>query len=201
VYIKSYLAPDRSIRLEDVMQWFYLGLAITLAVVVLAIGARLVFPRREASADEPLPWTALQKRSCIALALGVVGMVTLVAVFAVRGLDSYDRDASTRVAVYLLMLLGMGTGLAIMPRSIRGARRPWVDERDLRILERAPAFQGVAVIAVLAVWMIGLTEAFHDAGAIPVVFPSLIFFSAVYVHVVALALGILIGYRRGIEDA
>lgn len=183
------------------MEWFYLGLAITLAVVVLAIGGRFAFPRRERSTDEPLPWTALQKRAWIALALGVAGMVAMVAVFTIRGLESYDRDASTRGTVYLLLLLGMGTGLSITPRSIRGARRSWVDERDLRIVERAPAFQGVAVLAVLAAWMIGLTEVFHDAGAIPIVFPSLIFFSAVYVHVVALAFGILIGYRRGIEDA
>ena len=89
----------------------------------------------------------------------------------------------------------------VVPRNWRGEPRRWADERDLRVFERAPAIQGVAVLIALAVWTVLLTEAFYSAGAIPIVFPSLIFLSIFFVHLVSVSFAILIAYRRGAREA
>ncbi len=44
--------------------------------------------------------------------------------------------------------------------------------------------------------MIGLVEHFHSAGAVPLFYMYLIFWSCLIVNLMALPIGILIGYRR-----
>ena len=71
-----------------------------------------------------------------------------------------------------------------------------LDERDRAILARAPAGQAAAMLVVLAVWMIALTESFRGEPGIPGVFLNLIFWSCLLVSLLASNVGILIGYRR-----
>jgi hypothetical protein len=77
------------------------------------------------------------------------------------------------------------------------SRKPsQVDERDRLIMAKAPRVQWLAVIFTLVAWVIALTESYHDAGQIPVIFLYLIFMSILIVSSVAQSVGILIGYWR-----
>ena len=80
-------------------------------------------------------------------------------------------------------------------------KRGGLDERDRRIVDRAPAFQGLLMILVLAAWVLGLGEAYHDPGAVPVVYLNLIFGSTLLMHALGMSLGIIVGYRRSNVDA
>jgi hypothetical protein len=53
-----------------------------------------------------------------------------------------------------------------------------------------------AVLLTLAAWMIGLTEVYWDKGQIPIVFPNLMFYSAIVVNIVFASAGTLIAYWR-----
>jgi len=53
----------------------------------------------------------------------------------------------------------------------------------------------------LVVWSIALTEIYWDQGQIPVIFPYLIVMSCLIVNILAMSVGILIGYwRMGSHD-
>ena len=185
------------------MNWPYTLLAGAAAGAVLLLLHRLyrAAPPLLDETGEPLPLTALQRRSWLALALGLVASIAFVAVLWSGGLELYDRSAGVRLAVYALLGVGVAVHSLVVPRTLRGELRSWIDERDLRILERAPAVQGLAVLVVLAGWAIGLTETYMSSGAIPIVFPSLIFLSALLVHNVSISLAVLLGYRRALRDA
>ncbi len=177
------------------MAGWYAGIAIVVGLLVVGVGGS-VLVGRGGPRGERLPVTVLQKRAWIGLVAGLLTLFAGVVLFAVRGLDRYDDDPATRFAVYALLFVGAATHFFVVPRTPGGKPRRGVDERDLSIFERAPAIQGVAVLVVLAAWAIGLTESFDEVGAIPIVFPSLIFLSAFLVHLVSLSLAILLGYRR-----
>jgi hypothetical protein len=53
-----------------------------------------------------------------------------------------------------------------------------------------------AVFIALAVWCIGLTEAYWERGAIPVFYPYLMFWTIYAVGILAWSVGVLVGYRR-----
>ncbi|MBN2186898.1 MAG: hypothetical protein JW732_05545 [Dehalococcoidia bacterium] len=63
-------------------------------------------------------------------------------------------------------------------------------------MAKTPRVQWLTVIFSLVAWVIALTESYHDAGQIPVIFLYLIFMSIINVSSVAQSVGILIGYRR-----
>jgi hypothetical protein len=71
-----------------------------------------------------------------------------------------------------------------------------VDERDLVILNRSGAGVGGAMMAVMAVWMIALVEAYNDTGMVPSYYLYLVFWSLVMTNVIASLAGILLAYRR-----
>ena len=62
-------------------------------------------------------------------------------------------------------------------------------------MDKAAQMQLVAIFFSLGGWCIALTEIYHDAGQIPVVFASLILISVLIINSLAQSLGILIGYR------
>ena len=71
-----------------------------------------------------------------------------------------------------------------------------VDERDRAILSGSSGLQSGAVLTTLVVWVIGLTESFHAVGAVPLYYLNLVFWSCLVVNLLALPLGVLLGYRR-----
>lgn len=71
-----------------------------------------------------------------------------------------------------------------------------LDERDSAIPSGSHAGVGGAMMAVLAIWMIALTESFQETHLVPSYFLYLIFWTCVMTNVVASIAGILLGYRR-----
>ena len=72
-----------------------------------------------------------------------------------------------------------------------------VDEREETIVSRASLVQPPAILIALAIWMVSLSERFHDAGAVPVVYLYLMFGSVILVMMIAQSLGVLLGHWMG----
>jgi hypothetical protein len=142
--------------------------------------------------------TPLQKRAWFGLAIGVVMVAAILAVFIVKGVAAYDEDKGMRLIV---MGLFVG-GLALYALTFSFTRRKsgqegvWRDERGEVIMRKAVNVQLWAVIISLVVWMIVLSEIYWDQGQMPVIFLFLIAMSSLIVNMLAQAIGILIGYRR-----
>jgi FtsH-binding integral membrane protein len=122
----------------------------------------------------------------------------MVAVFVMRGVTAFDEDVGMRAIVYSLFAAGILAYVAMMYITGWRMSRDGViqDERDRLILRRVPAYQMLAVLFTLALWMVALTETYGEEGQIPIVFPYLIFFSAVVVNIVFASAGTLIAYWR-----
>ena len=142
--------------------------------------------------------TPQQRRAWYGLAIGIVWTLSMVALFVVKGATTFDEDAGMRFTAYALFLAGILAYAAMMYVTGRKMARDGViqDERDRLILRRVPVYQMLAVLATLAIWMVVLTETYWDEGQIPIVFPNLIFFSAIVVNFVFASAGTLIAYWR-----
>jgi uncharacterized membrane protein len=140
--------------------------------------------------------TPQQKRAWYGLAIGIIWSLALVAVFVAKGATAFDEDTAMRFTVYGLFIAGVLAYVAMM--YITGWRMrkqgPIMDERDRMILRKVPVYQMGAVIVTLAAWSVILTEVYHDQGQVPVVFPNLMFFSAIIVNIVFASAGTLIAY-------
>ncbi|HJP31015.1 MAG TPA: hypothetical protein QGF95_10715 [Candidatus Latescibacteria bacterium] len=174
----------------------YIGIGVlALGGLVLIYYIRHRGPTLEAI--DGLPMTRLQRRAWWSLALSLVFTGALVLLFTTRGVQAYDSDSSLRFLVYGLFICPLLANLLIDPFGLPdrdGSGQS--DERDVRVLERAPRVQSVAMILTLAVWMICLSLGYHDTGAIPMIFIYLIFFSALLANGLGLSLGIILGYRK-----
>ncbi len=142
--------------------------------------------------------TPQQKRAWYGLAIGIVWSLALVAVFVARGATAFDKDAGMRVTVYLLFIAGILAYVAMLYITGWRMRRQGVimDERDRMILRKVPGYQMFAVLITLAAWAVSLNEIYWDQGQIPVVFPFLMFYSAIVVNIVFASAGTLIAYWR-----
>ena len=141
----------------------------------------------------------LQKRAWYALALGIAFTIAIVAVFIIKGgVTAYSEYQGMRLIVAILFVgfLALYGIVLFTTRPGRGQVKVVMDERDSAVVRRALYVQLWAVIISLVVWAIALTEIYWDQGHIPVIFPYLIFGSALIVNALAQAVGILIGYRR-----
>jgi len=142
--------------------------------------------------------TSLQRRALVSLVVGLVWTAVLVALFVSRGgVEAFASDDSTRVLLSVLfVLMLLFTGFFGVPWKARKGPGSDVDERDLSVLQRATQAQLVAVMLTLAGWVIALTECYWDEGAVPVVWPNLMLYSALIASALGQSLGVLIGYRR-----
>ena len=142
--------------------------------------------------------TPLQKRAWAGLGIGVILSAAILAVLIINGATSfYDDDVMRWIVTGLIV--GMLVSWAIMLAPIfrgTGPAKALYDERDEAVIRRASTAQLWGIIGSLVVWAIALTEIYWDEGAIPIVFPYLIFWSIMIVNTLAQAIGILIGYRR-----
>jgi hypothetical protein len=142
--------------------------------------------------------TPQQRRAWYGLAIGIVWTLSMVALFVVRGATTFYEDTGMRFTAYAVFFAGILAYVAMMYITGRKMARNGViqDERDRLILRRVPVYQMLAVILTLAVWMIALTETYEEEGQIPIVFPNLIFFSAIVVNMVFASAGTLIAYWK-----
>jgi MFS family permease len=142
--------------------------------------------------------TPQERRAWYGLAIGIAWTLSMVAVFVMRGVTAFDEDVGMRVIVYILFAAGILAYVAMVYITGWRMSRNGViqDERDKLILRRVPVYQMFAVLFTLAIWMVALTETYDEEGQIPIVFPYLIFFSAVVVNIVFASAGTLIAYWR-----
>lgn len=142
--------------------------------------------------------TPQQKRAWYGLAIGIIWSAALMAIFVIKGATTFDEDAGMRVTVYLLFAAGVLAYVAML--YITGWRMrkhgPIMDERDRLILRKVPVYQMFAVLLTLAAWAIALNEVYHEEKQVPVVFPWLMFYSAIIVNIVFASAGTLIAYWR-----
>ena len=137
----------------------------------------------------------LQKRALYGLVFGVIWAIAIIVVFILKGgVSTFNEDQGFRLIIDGLWVGGLIVYLLLFETILRKPGQ--VDERDRSIIARAPRVQWLAVIFSLVVWMIALTESYHDAGQIPIIFLYLIFMSILIVSSVAQSAGILIGYWR-----
>ena len=142
--------------------------------------------------------TPQQKRAWYGLAIGIVWTFSMVAVLVIKGATAFEEDAGMRATLYGLFAAGILAYVAMMYVTGRKMARDGVvqDERDRLILRRVPVYQMFAVLATLAIWMVALTETYWEEGQMPIVFPYLIFYSAIVVNIVFASAGTLIAYWR-----
>jgi hypothetical protein len=137
----------------------------------------------------------LQKRAWWGLAAGLVFTVAFILVFFLMGgIEKFDRDATFRIIIDVLIIGGLVANLVIVNIPLK--KPGMVDERDKIILDRAPRLQWLAVVLTLVAWVIGLNEAYRETDLIPAVFLYVIFMSVLIVSTLAQCLGIITGYRR-----
>jgi hypothetical protein len=138
----------------------------------------------------------MQKRACWGLGLGASLAVAFIAVFfAMGGIDKFDTNASFRLIVDVLAIGALVVNLVVVNVPLR--KPGMADERDIKIIDRAPRVQWLAAIFTLVAWTIGLTEHYHTSGLVPSVYLYVVFLSILVVSTLAQSLGILIGYWRG----
>ena len=142
--------------------------------------------------------TPLQKRAWFGLAIGVVMVAAILAVFIVKGVAAYDEDKGMRLIVMGLFVGGLALYALTFSFTRRKLGQAGIlrDERDEVVMRKAVNVQLWSVIISLVVWMIVLSEIYWDRGQMPVIFLFLIAMSSLIVNMLAQAIGILIGYRR-----
>jgi hypothetical protein len=181
----------------SVILWGILAIAAGLGGLALVAWLR----QPKAPPLEPgteFPATPLQRLAGWGLLAGLLPVIGAGAMVVWYGPQTiYDNDA-LRTPFTLLLLLVVVVFLVATVRLKTWVTRAdaTLDERDRTILGRAPAFQSTAMLVTLAAWMLGLIEHFHAAGAVPLFYLYLIFWSCWAVSLLALPAGILIGYRK-----
>jgi len=185
------------------MRLLYIALGTFAALTVAGVVLRWVASVRRSRShpSEAIPMTPLERRAWFGLAIGLLVSSALVTLFTARGATGFYEDTRLRLTSYAIFLGGVAL-YAVMLRLTRA--KPGevaIDERDRRILARAPALQGPVVLWSLAAWSIGLTEVYWDTGSVPIVFPTLMFWSCVLLYLLALPASIVIGYLVGAADA
>lgn len=184
----------------SVILWALLALLAGL----LFLGAesrRVLRPRAplDLPAGESLPPTALQVLARRAILLGVVPILAAAGLVLWAGPDGFYDNDRLRITVTLLLVVALLvlSGFALLVGGwVRRGAGP-LDERDRDIFGKAPLLEGAPMLVTLAVWVVGLQEAFWSEGAVPLVYLYLIFWSMLVVKSLALPIGVLAGYRRG----
>jgi hypothetical protein len=167
-------------------------------IFVSSLATRRHLPPIELAEGESLPKTALQKRAAITLAsIGSLSAVAAGCVVYYGPQVWWDNDA-VRLSVTLLLLAALGIYLAftIGIRSLATRSEGAFDERDSAIMGRSCAGVGGAMMTVIAIWMVALTEAHIESHLVPTYYLYLIFWSCVMTNVIASLAGILLAYRR-----
>lgn len=181
----------------SVVLWGVLALAG--GFVALWIAARMARPTAAPlPANTEFPPTPMQKVARWSIGIGALLAATAAALVVANGARATFESDTLRLTFTLILVAVLGVVGAATVWLRRQVTREdgLLDERDRTILGRAPAAQAIGMVVTLAIWTVGLAEHFHDAGAVPVFYLYLVFWSCVVVDLLALPVGILLGYRR-----
>ena len=174
-------------------------LAVTAGFGVIAVAAWRAAPKAPPlPPGTDFPVTRLQKLAWTSLAVAGALAGSAAAIVVRFGPQTVDETDALRLTFTFLVLGTLFVLLAMLVIAKRWADRDdgTIDERDQAILDRAHVAQAPAILVTLAVWMVGLTESFRDPGGIPTLYMYLVFWSVLVIHVLALPVGVLLGYRR-----
>jgi hypothetical protein len=182
-----------------IIVWGVLAIGAGLIVVVLKARRELRRPPDlKLPPGEVLGTTALQRLARRYLWLGCVPVAVASGIVVWAGPQTfYERDP-VRITVTMLLLAALFVlaGFAIQAGAWSRRQAGPLDERDRDILEKAPKLEGGAMLITLALWVVGLQQTFWGAGAVPLAYLYLVFWSLLMVKSLALPIGVLIGYRR-----
>ena len=179
--------------------WIIVGLLIASILVYLSsIRTRRLLPEIELPPGEKLPRTPLQRLAGWTLLIVVLltGMAT--GLLAWHGPQVWWDNDSIRQTVTFVLIAAVVVYFifTLRIRALEAHSDGSFDERDSTILGRSYAGVGGAIMGIVAVWTIALTEAFYETHLIPSYFLYLIFWSCVMTNVIASITGILLAYRR-----
>ncbi len=169
---------------------------ITMLVIGLKFLPKPVKDDREMGPIEKTPMTSLQKRAWIGLGVGLIVCTALIYLFSTYGIMTVMETDRLRhiytgfwigfLLLYVIIVMGH-VAKAEFGKAI-------VDERDRRILSRAPNIQRIAILLTVVAWSIALTESFRGTDGIPTDYMYVIVASALIVDLMAFSVGILLGY-------
>lgn len=174
------------------------SIAVLLGVfaVIHAVRAARIVAGADGSA---LPSTPLERVARTSL-IGTIAFVGPgLGVLLSGGIDRWDASAGLRVLVSTLSLAGIAAGTLPVLLTRRAATRGDVvlDERDAAVLHRAPEVQSWTLLGCVLLWTVLLQERFAGAGAVPLAWISVAFWTSLVAWALAMPLGIVVGYRRG----
>ena len=172
---------------------FWVVIGALASLVILAGVGRLLLRLRSEPALRGLPTTPIQRLAWIGVAVSIavgVGLAVLAGIGGVSGLDESP-------ALSILVMGGVGVWLVAWHRTNRRRGGALVDERDRAILARSLSVESMIVLLSLVAWTVGLTEAFHQHGAIPMGYLQLLFWTTVVAGILGRSLGIILGCRQG----
>jgi len=184
------------------IQFMWSAIAVLAGLLVGGIVSRWVAPlisRRTRPADPAAeagvtPLQTLARR--VLAAFGVLSLLYFGVIFSLWPRDDPAGETQFRLAGELAvvgMLVVSLVTFVVAKNWIRKGRLI-IDERDEQVLAGAPVAQVFAMFVCLSVWVIVLSEIYWDAGQVPVAMLSTILYSTLLVTVLALPIGILLGY-------
>ena len=168
------------------------------AVAVATYAARRRLPPLTMPDGEPVPVTPLQRLATqtlwlvLPLALAAAAMVVHHGIAETWANDQVRMPATGLVVAAIAAYAFYGARIAYWSKG-DGQQ---LDERDRAILASAPAGQAGAMLVVLAAWMIGLGEAAQATQTVPVAALYAMFWSVFLTSLIALLVGVVLGYRR-----
>jgi nicotinamide riboside transporter PnuC len=137
----------------------------------------------------------LQKRALYSFVIGLALTIALITVLVARGdIAAFDADPNLRLVMYVVLIGVPLVYLILVNLTLRKSTQ--LDERDRLIMDRSSRAQWLAVVFILVVWTIALTEIYREDGQMPIAFLQLIFMSTLIISTLAQSLGILVGYRQ-----
>lgn len=183
------------------------GAVLLIGVMAIVLLARTWPSGRPMSAEEraemaSAPMSPSQKGAWCGLLVGVVTLATTSAIICANGAAEYWENDDLRLLAVMIFIVGIAAHAVVS--NIFNIQAIWSkgeDEREGAIVSRSSIVQPPAILITLALWLINLTERFHDQGAVPVVYLYLMFGSIILVMMISQSVGVLLGHwiggRRG----
>jgi hypothetical protein len=192
--------PGQQRSQEKIMSpWIWI-IAAAIGFVLFSLGLKAFvlggFHRAGPTGAEAvkLPMTQQQKRAWWGLAIGAVMSFALVTVVTAAGPANYSQQPTTRLITLATFAAGVISYFVVLGLTRARDSEVLMDERDRAIMTRALAVALIAGFLTLTAWVIGLTEVYWEAKAIPVDYPTFMLWSTFIAALLGREVGILMGY-------